>query len=95
MSNPVNFVNTYTAAITALVNQLNTLQALNAQLTDDPTLVTRYFATASFGQAPNLVPRTDIVAADITNAQAAIVQMLFTFNSGSPTNGSQLYKVTP
>ncbi len=67
------------------INQiLQTLSGLNDQLTADPTLATRYF------QQPGA--RTDITATDITNAQGAIVQMLFTFNSGSPTNKSLIYK---
>lgn len=94
MSNPVNFITTYAQAIDAFINQLTTLQQMNEQLVADPTLVDRYFATPpnSNGQAQ---ARTDIVAADVTNAQAAIVQMLFTFNSGSPSQASYLFKVTP
>jgi hypothetical protein len=39
--------------------------------------------------------RTDIVAADVAAAQAAIVQLLFTFNSGNPTQASALLKMMP
>ncbi len=87
MSNPVTFINNYANAISKFISDLDTLQLMNAQLVADPTLVARYFSLSG--------PRTDIVATDITNAQAAIVQMLFTFNSGNPTNASQLFKVTP
>lgn len=57
-------------------------------LTQDPTLITRYF-NASI--TPN--SRTDIVAADITAAQGAITQMLFTFDSGNPTQKAALFKM--
>ena len=87
MSSATNFVNNYANNIQAFINQLSTLQQLNTQLADDPTLITRYFQDKN--------ARTDIVAQDITNAEAAIVQMLFTFNSGAPTQGSYLFKVTP
>lgn len=89
MSNSNTFINSYASNIRQLVDLLNTLQSQNLQITDDPTLVTRYFSQT----AP--LPRNDIVAADVTNAQAAIVQMLFTYNSGSPTQASQLLKMTP
>jgi hypothetical protein len=94
MSNPINFMNGYAQAIETLINQLNTVQQMNAELVADPTLVTRYFATppASNGQAQ---ARGDIAAADIANAQSAIVQLLFAFNSGAPTQASYLFKVTP
>ena len=87
MASASNFVNNYANNVTSFINQLMTMQTLNLQLADDPTLITRYF------QDPKA--RTDIVAADITNASSAITQLLFTFNSGSPTQGSYLFKVTP
>lgn len=89
MSNAINFVNSYANNILQLVNTLNALQSQNLQITEDPTLVTRYFANT----AP--LPRNDINAQDIANAQAAIVQMLFTYNSGVPTQSSYLLKMTP
>lgn len=93
MANPVNFINSYANNIQQLVTLLQTLQTQNLQLTDDSTLVTRYFATQPLtGQN---IPRTDIAAQDVANAQAALVQMLFTFNSGSPTQASYLLKMMP
>jgi hypothetical protein len=93
MSNAVNFVNSYAANIQQLVNLLQTLQTQNLQMTDDATLVTRYFA-AKNSDGSNAY-RSDIVAQDVANAQAALVQMLFTFNSGSPTQASYLLKMMP
>jgi hypothetical protein len=93
MSNAVNFVNSYANNIAQLVQLLKVLETQNLQLTDDATLVTRYFATQPVtGQN---IPRADIVAQDVANAQAALVQMLFTFNSGSPTQASYLLKMMP
>lgn len=87
MSNAVTFITSYAQNIQTLVNLLSTLETQNQQMTDDPTLVTRYF------QAPNT--RTDINATDVANAQSAIVQILFTYNSGSPTQASFLLKMMP
>jgi hypothetical protein len=92
MANPINFINSYAANISQLVQLLQTLQLQNLQLTDDATLVTNYFKANPAG-GPQ--PRTDIAAQDVANAQAALVQMLFTFNSGSPTQASYLLKMMP
>lgn len=87
MSNPVSFINGYVSAIQNLINNLEALRTQNDMLTQDSTLITRYFQAAG--------ARTDIVAADITNAEAAITQLLFTFDSGSPTQKSYLFKTAP
>jgi hypothetical protein len=97
MSNAISFINTYTQNIVQLCQLMQTLRVNNDQIDADPTLIDRYFSTPPFGQAgsPNQVPRTDIVAQDVTNAHSALVQMLFTFDSGSPTQKSYLYKMLP
>jgi hypothetical protein len=89
MSDPQGFMNSYAQAILALVNNLYLLQRMNQQLADDPTLSTNYFALPANNR------RTDIVAADVTNAAAAIVQLLFTYNSGTPTQAQYLLKMMP
>lgn len=89
MSNPTTFINTYANNIVQLVQILQTLRTQNDQITQDSTLINRYFA-----QNPNQI-RSDIVAADVTNAQSALVQVLFAFDSGSPTQKSYLYKMLP
>jgi hypothetical protein len=93
MADPVNFINSYANNIQQLVSLLQTLQLQNLQLSDDATLVTNYFkATQLNGRSAF---RSDIAAQDVANAQAALVQMLFTFNSGSPTQASYLLKMMP
>ena len=94
MSNPVSFVDSYAANIVKLIGTLEDLRTQNDMLTQDPTLVDRYFATPP---QPNGQPaiRTDIVAEDINGAHGAIVQMLFTFDSGDPSQKSFLYKMMP
>ena len=87
MSNPVSFVNTYVGNIVTLINAVEQLQIQNDMIAQDSTLVTRYFQAAN--------TRTDITAQDIANAESAVTQMAFTFNSGSPTQKSYLFKMMP
>jgi hypothetical protein len=88
MADAISFINAYSTEIKSFVDMLRDLETKNQQLTEDPSLITRYFD-------PTVTHRTDIVAADVSNAQAAIVQMLFTYNSGSPTQASALLKMFP
>lgn len=87
MSNPVSFMNNYVGTIQRLVDDLESLRTYNDMLAQDGTLITRYFSDPSH--------RTDIVAQDVTNAQSAVVQMLFPFDSGTPTQKSYLFKMLP
>jgi len=95
MSNPVSFINTYTQNIVQFCQLMQTLRGNNDQLEQDPTLIERYFATTNPGNPNISVVRTDITAADVTNAQGAIQQMLFAYDSGSPTQKSMLFKMLP
>ena len=89
MSNPNSFISTYITLTQEVVSNLEQLRLYNSMLTADPTLTTRYFSSTN-GSA-----RTDISSADIANAQAAIVQYLFTHDSGNPTQKSYLFKLLP
>jgi antitoxin component HigA of HigAB toxin-antitoxin module len=95
MSNPVSFINTYTQNIVQLCQLMQTLRGNNDQLAQDPSLITRYFETDNPSNPNIKVVRTDITAQDVENAQAALVQMLFTYDSGSPTQKSYLFKLLP
>jgi hypothetical protein len=89
MADANNFMHLYSAQIQNFVNLLIDLQTKNQQLTEDPSLITRYFDST---MPP---PRTDITSDDVAAAQAAIVQMLFTYNSGTPTQAAALLKMFP
>ena len=84
MTNPVNFADTYFAKVAELIDVIEDLRTLNDRVAQDNSLIVAYFA--------NPVHRTDIVAADFTNMQSAITQILFTFDSGAPTQKSYLFK---
>ena len=87
MSNSVSFVNAYVQGLQQLNQVLQTLRGLNDQLVQDPTLATRYLGSPG--------ARSDLVAQDITNAKDAVVQILFAFDSGAPTQKSQIFKLFP
>lgn len=93
MSNPNTFVNTYTTKIQQLMQLIQDLRGLNDALAGDSTLLDRYFAQTSAG--PGSIPRSDITKADVQAAQAALVQILFTYDSGSPKTRDQLFKMVP
>lgn len=95
MSNPTTFINTYTQNIVQFCQLMQTLRLNNDQLTQDPTLIERYFAQTNPSNPNISIVRTDITAQDVENAQAALVQMLFAFDSGSPTQKSYLFKMLP
>ena len=100
MANPQSFMNSYVGNITTLIKILEDLRTQNDMLVQDPTLKSRYFEppepTPPGTFAPSgTAPRTDITEDDVTNAESAIVQMLFTFDSGEPPQKSYLYKMMP
>lgn len=88
MSNPNTFINNYVATTQTLISTLQQLRVYNDMIVQDGTLITRYFSQTGG-------VRADIVAADVTNASSAVTQLLFTFDSGSPTQKSALYKLLP
>jgi len=78
-TNAINICKTLIAAMQAAEGLLD-------QMAGDSTLAAGYLAAAG--------SRTDLVAADFTNMNSALTQMKFTFDSGTPTQKSYLYKMT-
>ena len=83
MSNPTTFIDPYTQNIVEFCKLMQTLRSNNDQLAQDPTLIDRYFAQTNPSNPNIVIVRTDITAQDVTNAQSAIVQMLFAFDRDS------------
>jgi len=92
VSNPLTFMNAFFQQNVQFIQIVQQLRTANDQLNEDPTLIDRYFALSGMGPG---VPRSDIVAADVTAAQDALVQVFFTLDSGSPTQKSKIYKMLP
>jgi len=97
MTNPQTFMHVWFAKVQQYIQLTEDLRVMNNVFAGDSTIVENYFSPPiPPGQTAAPPPgRTDIVAADCANAQAAMVQMLFAYDSGSPTQKSQLYKMIP
>jgi hypothetical protein len=89
MSNPISFITNYTNNIVTLVEVMENLRVQNDMIDQDSTLIDRYFAAGPMGVRP------DIDKAAVTAAHDALVQLLFTYDSGSPSQKSSLYKMMP
>jgi hypothetical protein len=85
MTNVVQFGADYLAAVKSLINDLETLRTLQDRVTSDSTLFAAYLASPG--------ARTDLQLADLQAASSAVVQLLFTFDSGAPTQKSELFKL--
>jgi hypothetical protein len=72
-------------AIANVINDLETLRTLNDRVSQEPALLGNALTAES--------ARTDITSQDMTNASSAITQLLFTFDSGTPTQKSYLFKM--
>jgi hypothetical protein len=87
MSDPITFYRTLIASTNTFINALEQMNFLQDRMVQDPGLAAAAAASASASG------RSDLVTADFTNAGNAIVQLNFTFNSGSPTQKSYLFKL--
>jgi hypothetical protein len=85
MTNVVQFGADYLAAVKNLVNDLETVRTLQDRVSQDSTLFAGYLASPG--------ARTDLQIADLQAASSSIVQLLFAFDSGAPTQKSELFKL--
>ncbi len=90
MSNPNTIINAYVGLCQQLTSTLDQLALYGDMIDQDSTIITRYFDNTS-----NPGHRTDIVAADITAAKAAVGQVAFAYNSGNPPQKAPIYKLAP
>ena len=87
MANATVFYQQLNAAVRTFISALEALNEFNDRLASDAGLAA---AAATAAQAQG---RSDLVTADFTNIGSAITQLAFTFNSGTPTEKSYLYKI--
>lgn len=85
MADAIAFGAQYITAVQSLIKDLETLRLLNSRASADATLAQNYAG------APNA--RTDLAAKDLTDVQAAVTQILFAYDSGSPTQKSVLFRM--
>lgn len=94
MSNPNTFMVQYAAQIKLLCDTLEQMRILNSVLKSDSTLLDRYFTVDGSGMNDQgQKPRTDIAKADVTAALNASDQVVIAYDSGAPTQKSQLFKM--
>jgi hypothetical protein len=86
MANATNFYSQILTDVRTLIQTLENLNTDQDRLASDATLAAAT-ATVATNQGNALS------ATDINNVAVAINQLLFTFNSGSPTQKSYLYKL--
>ena len=75
----------YLQMVRNLVNAIEAAKSYHDMVVQDGTLPVGYLSS---GQA-----RTDLKEADFTACEAALVQMLFTYDSGSPATKAAFYKM--
>jgi hypothetical protein len=84
MTQAKTFADAWFTACANVINDLETLRTLNDRVAVESGLL---------GAALTASTRSDITSQDMTNASAAVTQLLFTFDSGNPTQKSFLFKM--
>ena len=75
----------YLAMVKNLVDAIEAAKSYHDHVVQDGTLPTQYLASAQ--------ARKDLVAADFTASESALVQIIFTYDSGAPAQKASLYKM--
>jgi hypothetical protein len=87
MTDATNFGQSYVGAIRTLIDAIEAASLMQDRLASESTLAANV-ATAMSGAG-----RADMTEQVINDAASAIVQIVFAYGSGSPTQKSLLYKV--
>jgi hypothetical protein len=87
MTDATNFGQSYVGTVRDLIDAIDNANLMQDRLSSESTLA------AAVAEAMSGAGRADMTEQVINDAAAAIVQIVFTFNSGSPTQKSLLYKV--
>ncbi len=85
MTQPSALMNDLFAQAAKGVEVMDTWSLLMDRVAQDPGIVAAYFAQSS--------ARTDIVAADVTAALAAMFQIRFAYDGGSPPQKAAIMKM--
>jgi len=87
MTDATNYGQSFVGTVKALIEAIENANVMQDRLQSEPTLAADT-ATAMSGAG-----RADMTEQVINDAASAIVQIVFAYNSGSPTQKSLLYKV--
>ena len=85
MTQALTFGQSYISAVTSLINTLDNLRLLQDRIAQDSNLLQQYVGSAG--------ARADLDLTTLNNAASAVTQILFTFDSGAPTQKSYLFKL--
>jgi len=87
MSDAITFYREFIATARETVNLMSKLETMKERVESDPALAQAAADAASTSGRP------DISKADVDNAVGAITQILFTWDSGEPTQKSYFYEL--
>ena len=87
MTDATNFGQSYVGTIRDLIDALEAASLMQDRLASESGLA------AAVAEAMSSAGRADMTASVITDAASAIQQLMFTYNSGTPTQKSLLYLV--
>jgi hypothetical protein len=77
------YAQTYLGQIKVLADCLDQLRLLNDRYTADPTVLDAYLASAA--------KRADLDSTKFAAARSSVAQLLFTYDSGNPTQKAGIY----
>lgn len=87
MSNPTTFNQTVNETTKQFIYWIQQIDTLRDRMESDPTLA------QDAANAANAAGRADLTAADFNGLKEAIVQIMFTWNSGTPAQKSFFYEM--
>ena len=87
MADPTTFYRGFISSINSFIAALEQLNVYQDRMVQDPNLAAAAAAAAAASGRP------DLSAADFNNAGNAVVQITFTYNSGTPAQKSYLYEL--
>jgi len=87
MTDAVSFGRNFVATINTLINAVESAQLQQDRLASEPTLAQAASDALKQAGRPDMTPQI------ITDAADAITQIVFAYDSGSPTQKSKLYKM--
>ena len=87
MTDSTSYGRNFIAQINTFINSIEDMRLMRDRMVEEAGLA------QSAADAMNAVGRQDLAKADFDNASAALQQIIFAFDSGSPTQKSYLYRM--
>jgi hypothetical protein len=87
MTDSTSYGRNFIAQINIFINSIEDMRLMRDRMVEEAGLA------QSAADAMNAVGRADLTSTDFDNASAALQQIIFAFDSGTPTQKSYLYKM--